>query len=228
MQPVRDASPAQSPRRGAGRPRALIFDFDGTLAELNIDFKTLGAEVEALARSMGFTGAWPAGYLLEQTAEAAVRLGDGFRARAGELIQRRELAAADRGALFPFTRGLLRSVQRLGLGAAVISRNCGAAIRRVFPQIDDQVRVFLPREAVSRPKPHPDHALAACAALGVAPGQAALVGDHPLDIQTARAAGCLPVGVASGRVSAGELARAGAVLTLPDAARLLESLYPSG
>ncbi len=212
-----------------GSLRALIFDFDGTLAELNIDFAAMRQTVEALARARGFAGPWPAaGYLLEQVAEVSARLGNGYGRQALELIEAVELEAAARGRLFAFTRPLLVQAQRAGLAVAIISRNCGPAIRRVFPDIERHCGVFAPREAVSRVKPDPGHPLTALAALGVGPEAAVLIGDHPVDIQTARAAGCRAVGVASGRVDRAGLLAAGADLALNDAANLLEALASRG
>ncbi|MBI5523317.1 MAG: HAD family hydrolase [Desulfarculus sp.] len=206
-------------------PRVLIFDFDGTLAELNIDFAAMRAEVEVLARGLGLAGPWPGqGYLLEQVEQVAGRLGDGFAQRAGQLIMERELAAARQGRLFAFTRPLLTQARARGYSLAIISRNCGAAIRLVFPQVDHACDVFLPREAVPQTKPHPGHPLEALKRLGLPPHEAALIGDHPIDMATALAAGCLPVGVASGRMGAENLRSAGAALVLPDASGLLQAL----
>lgn len=206
-------------------PRALIFDFDGTLAELNIDFAAMRAEVEVLARGLGLAGPWPGqGYLLEQVDLVAQRLGDGFARRAGQLIMERELAAARQGRLFAFTRELLAQARARGYGLAIISRNCGPAIRLVFPQVDQACDVFLPRETVAQTKPHPGHPLEALKRLGLPPREAALIGDHPTDLQAALAAGCLPVGVASGRVPMAQLWQAGAALVLPDASGLLQAL----
>ncbi len=203
---------------------ALVFDFDGTLAELNIDFAAMRVAAEALARGLGFAGPWPGGYLLEQVDEVAAALGNGFRARAQGLIMEAEMEAARRGRLFGFSRELLSQARARGYCLAVISRNCGPAIRQVFPQVDQMCDVFLPREAVARTKPDPAHPLAALARLGVPPARAAMIGDHPMDVTTALAAGCLAVGVASGRVGPEELKAAGAGLVLPDASGLLEAL----
>lgn len=211
------------------RLRALVFDFDGTLAELNIDFAAMRQAVEALARTRGFAAPWPAaGYLLEQVEVVASALGNGYGRQALELIEAVELEAAGRGRLFVFTRPLLARAEAAGLAVAIISRNCGPAIRRVFPDLAAHCRAFVPREAAPRVKPHPDHPLAALAALGVGPEAAVLIGDHPVDIQTARAAGCRAVGVASGRVDRDGLLAAGADLALNDAANLLEALADHG
>lgn len=203
--------------------RAVIFDFDGTLAELNIDFNAMRDDVAALAADMGHAGPLPDGYLLEQVAALTPALGQDFSRRAAELIMERELRAAENGRLFPFTRPLLAGLSGHGLLVAVISRNCGQAIRTLLPEAD-ALDAFLPRERAPRPKPHPDQVLAACAELGLAPGLALVVGDHPTDMQAARAAGCGPVGVLSGRTGPEELMAAGAQTVLPDAGELINML----
>jgi phosphoglycolate phosphatase len=204
---------------------ALIFDFDGTLAELTIDFVAMRDEVQALARARGYSRSWPdQGYLLEQVEAVALAMGDGFAARAHQAIIARELASAAQGRLFPFTLDLLGQARERGLKLAVISRNCGPAIRLVFPGIDQACDIFLPREAAPQLKPHPGHVTAALEGLGVAPERAAMVGDHPTDVAAALAAGCLAVGVASGRMSRDDLAQAGATLVLDNASTLLDNL----
>jgi phosphoglycolate phosphatase len=206
------------------RVDAIIFDFDGTLAELNIDFVRLREEIHRQAKRNGFSGPWPGGYLLEEVEVLAAELGDDFAGGAMETIQQAEMEAAARGRLFHYTRDLLVRARAQNYGLAVISRNCGPAIRLVFPEVDGNNVVFLPREAVKKPKPHPSHILAACLALRTSPARSAVVGDHPIDIAAALAAGCVAVGVASGRMSQEDLLAAGAALVLPDASSLLAGL----
>ncbi len=54
-------------------------------------------------------------------------------------------------------------------------------------------------------KPDPGMVLAFARALGVAPGRIAMVGDSPLDLMAARAAGAVAVAVLSGPAARGEL-----------------------
>lgn len=203
---------------------ALIFDFDGTLAELNLDFAALARSIEGMARREGLEGPWPEGFLLESLDEVGRILGPAFLERAMDFLVSREVAAAEQGRLFPFSRGLLASARERGVRLGVISRNCGPAIQRVFPEVEQECDVFLPRERVSHTKPDPRHITAALEAMKVPPSRAVVVGDHWMDVQTGLKAGCLTVGVASGRVPASELAQSGAQLVLPDASGLLVQL----
>ena len=207
------------------RIKGIIFDFDGTLAHLNIDFIAMREDVRALAKEMGYEKTWPTeSFLLEQIETVSDLIGNGFHDRAHALIQEREVRAARASALFPFTLQLLEDAAKNGLKLGVVSRNCRAAIETVFPGIKDYCAAFLPREEAPRPKPHPGQVLDACARLGLEPGQAAMVGDHPTDMMAGQAAGCCCIGVTSGRLGGSELKEAGAQIVLPDASKLLEAI----
>lgn len=65
-------------------------------------------------------------------------------------------------------------------------------------------------------KPHPAMLLAACDEAGVAPAEAAMIGDTTFDVEMAVAAGVVPVGVAWGYHADAALAAAGARWLAPD------------
>jgi phosphoglycolate phosphatase len=69
--------------------------------------------------------------------------------------------------------------------------------------LDGYFRVVVCGDTVARKKPDPEPVLAACARLGVSPGEALMIGDSANDVQAARAAGCpvwcVPYGYNEGR-----------------------------
>ncbi|MEW5721474.1 MAG: HAD family hydrolase [Thermodesulfobacteriota bacterium] len=208
--------------------RALVFDFDGTLARLEIDFVLMRRRVLEVALCFGIDESQFQGrYLLETMAAVRESLAAGDPAAAGRfetealaVVEDLEMEAAARGGLFPSTRPALRDLKESGYLLAVITRNFGRAVRTVFPDLPDFCSVFLPRETVPRVKPDPSHLLAALEALAVSSEQAIMVGDHPIDIETGRLAGTLTAGVASGRMSPNELAAAGADLVFDHVGQL--------
>lgn len=221
----------------SGPFEALVLDFDGTLAELNIDFTDMKRRLAALGEA--YLGDAPASDglpalewidrlagLIEQVEGRDTALEFGTRARF--LVMDMELAAARQGGLFPFARPALADLRARGLRTAIITRNCTAAVRIVFPDVRDAVDCFLAREDVTRPKPDPAHPAAALKALGVSPRRALMVGDHTLDIATGLAAGMAAAGVATGRIPEAELASAGALFTAPDLPALLARLAADG
>lgn len=208
---------------------AVVFDFDGTLAELNIDFPAVYLRIFELADRFGVDRSRVTKhYLIEQIDQMAGQLGDGagrdFSAAATKLVVDEELASAKSASLFPGTRGLLAALRARGLKTGLVTRNCEAAVRTVFPDVEELVDAFVPRERTARVKPDPAHLDRTLGLLSVAAGRAALVGDHPIDIESAIRSGMIPVGVTTGKVGADQLKEAGAVLVLASAEDLLEYL----
>ncbi len=214
-----------------GRIRAIVFDFDGTLAELHLDFSRMKREVDALAVELLPDAEmlplrvleWLEVLRAEVARRAPHRLAE-FVRRADGMIQDMEIDAARRGARFPFTRPMLEGLQRQGVKAAVITRNCEAAVRLVFPDVDRYCTVLLARGHVPKVKPDPDHLLRALEMMECGPEGALMVGDHPLDVETGKRAGVLTAGVSSGRVSSDELSRSGADWVAADCQGLMQQL----
>ena len=211
---------------------ALLFDFDGTLASLTIDFDRLRRKITALAEP--FLGEEPEPSelpVLEWLDELAAEirefdhaLGQEFHCRGRLVIQATELDAAREAELFSFTRPLLASLRACGVKTGILTRNSTAAVKVVFPDVLACCDALAAREDTPRVKPDPAHALALLSRLGVSPECALLVGDHPLDIKTARAAGLLSAAVASGHSTREALAAAGPDYLAADCAELLSAL----
>lgn len=211
---------------------SFIFDFDGTLAELRLNFAEMKLRLNLLAESYSAPAppAPPAPFLpvLEWLAwlDGSIResggLADGFRREALRLISAMELEAARNGALFPFTRPLLKMLAAKGAKTAIITRNSEAAVRLVFPDISDFCPAFFSRDHVTSPKPDPAHIIHALEFVRADLRTAIMIGDHPMDIQTGKAAGIMTAGVCSGGSSRDELAMAGADWVADDCQKLIE------
>ncbi len=217
---------ARSPLNGIA---ALVFDFDGTLAELNIDFPSLYVRLFELADRYGVDrSAVSEGYLIElideMTAQLRNRRGAQFYAEATKLVVDEEVASAKKASLFPGTRDLLSSLRRRAILVGLVTRNCEAAVKTVFPDVEDLVDVFVPRERAPYVKPNPAHLAKTLSLLGVPADRAAMVGDHPIDIESGLTAGMIPVGVTTGKIGREELLAAGAALVLESADELMEYL----
>ncbi|SMC27701.1 phosphoglycolate phosphatase [Desulfacinum hydrothermale DSM 13146] len=211
--------------------QALVFDFDGTLAELHLDFSIMKERIAVLAETHLHRRPAPASMPALEWIEHLTRempgangAGEAFRREALELVVDMEMEAAQRGKLFPYTRSILRDLQAWGVPAAIITRNCSRAVRHVFPDIHRLCPCFLARDHVDKVKPHPEHLKKALSRLGVESARALMVGDHPLDIETGRRAGTLTAAVATGRVGTDELKAAGPHWVFRDCATLWQEL----
>jgi phosphoglycolate phosphatase len=177
----------------ARHPRAVIFDFDGTLAD---SYAAIAASVnhvrahhglpplsEAQVRRHVGRGA---AYLLEQTVPGA-RMPDDL-----ELYRAHHPSVLRSGThLLPAVADTLTALRVAGIRLGVCSNKSRAFTNELLdilglaPLID----VVLGPEDVARPKPAPDMLVAALRRLKVAPAEALYVGDMTVDIDTARGAG---------------------------------------
>lgn len=213
----------------------FVFDFDGTLAVLNIDFVGLKRTVVAMAKAFDVFIEdkildLP---LLELISALESRIPSSrdfniFKISALRLIKDAEIKAAKKGKLFHFTKPLLNKLKRLGFFTAIITRNCDTAVRIVFPDIEHYCHVFLPRESVKRVKPHPEHINAALTKFGKSKDSCLIIGDHPLDIVAGCEVGIMTAGVGSGRITEVKLKEAGADFVAPDCLELFRRLQREG
>jgi phosphoglycolate phosphatase len=205
-----------------GPIRGIVFDFDGTLTELTLDFGHLRKEVEEVARayiSDDFIRRLDGLYIIEMIYEIEGELGgrgNVFRKEAFRRLCEAEIRAADGKEVFPYTRDVLRSLQEKGIKIGIMTRNCIGALRKAFHDIDDYVQAVVTRDDVPQVKPNPGHAAAVLARIGVEANEAVLVGDHPTDILVGIALNVRTVGVLTGRTGRDELQKTGAHCIIND------------
>jgi phosphoglycolate phosphatase len=205
--------------------KAVVFDFDGTLARLNIDFSVMRSSIRKLMTDFQIpVGEFADLHILEMIDAGGVYLNEwrpadaaAFRSRALELVTRMEIEAANEGALLDGTRMLLAELASWSIRTGVVTRNCRMAVLKVFPDIAHHCQVFLAREDTEHIKPHPEHLLSALRALGVVPAEAIMVGDHPLDILLGRETGTFTIGVLTGHSGREDLRSANADLIIDKA-----------
>jgi phosphoglycolate phosphatase len=205
--------------------KAIVFDFDGTLARLNIDFSVMRSSIRNLMSDFQIpVGVITDLHILEMIDAGGVYLNElrpadaaVFRSRAHELVTRMEIEAADEGALLDGTRMLLAELAGRSIRTGVVTRNCRIAVLKVFPDIARHCQAFLTREDTEHVKPHPEHLRSALRALGVVPAEAIMVGDHPLDILLGRETGTYTVGVLTGHSGREDLRSANADLIIDKA-----------
>ncbi|HOU76514.1 MAG TPA: HAD family hydrolase [Syntrophales bacterium] len=215
--------------------KAIVFDFDGTIARLTIDFAAMRRRVLAHLQSLAIA---PEGlghlYVLEMIAAGKQEVSkylpgyeDDYERQAMSLIRLMEVAAAKRGSLFPGIRTLFSTLKVRGVRTGIVTRNCREAVGVVFPDIGVFVDCVLTRDDTPHVKPHPGHLKEVLAALALPPREAAMVGDHRMDMTLAKEVGVFAVGVLTGHDTAVELTQAGADLILP-AASALTGIFAGG
>ncbi|MFZ5916910.1 MAG: HAD family hydrolase [Chloroflexota bacterium] len=191
-------------RNWLARLDAVVFDLDGTLVQLTIDFRQMRSEVYGLAERYGVVvderrrQALALEFVAETTAELrrqSLQLAERFHTQAHAAIEAIELAAARQAGLFAGVPELLNWLHQRGLRLGVITRNCRLAAGAALASLEPLMGVILTRDDVPAVKPHPVHLGRALEVLGVSGGRTLVVGDHPLDVVTGKAAGAYTAGV---------------------------------
>ena len=173
--------------------RAVLFDFDGTLAD---SYAAITASVNHVRAAHGLpplpeqevrrhVGRGP-DHLLRHTVPGGDVADDVARYRAHHPSVMRPGTH-----LLPGTAEAVAAARASGRRVGVCSNKPGGFTRDLLKYLGlaEHVDLVLGPEDVARPKPAPDMLVQALARLGLAAGQALYVGDMTVDVQTARAAG---------------------------------------
>jgi len=209
---------------------AVIFDFDGTLAETNIDFALMRQRVLDLAREWGLSDHLDAKRYILEIVDQSLELLDHpaekarFRTAAEQAMQEVELLSTTVAVPFPGVVETLAQLQRCGRRVGIITRNCRAGVASVMERHPLAHEVLLTRDDVELVKPDPAHLHEALEALEVEPDAALMVGDHITDIEVGHAAGTWTAGVLTAKTTAEEFEEAGAHMLLPSAAYVADVL----
>jgi phosphoglycolate phosphatase len=211
----------------------VIFDLDGTL------LNTLDDLADSCNRQLGRYGysAHPVdayryfvGNGARKIVERALPPSDEAQARADEFL--RDFVADYSAHCFEKTRpyeGILELLENLherGLPMAVLSNKPDAETRKVVSRYfgDDLFEhSYGQREGIPH-KPDPAGVIPILSGLGLKPEETAFVGDTWIDMRTAAASGCVPVGVLWGFRDRAELEENGARLLAATPAELFTVL----
>lgn len=209
----------------------VIFDLDGTLIDSRVDIaRAMNAALAALGHPtrpepeiFGFIGRGVR-WLVERSLPEQARAGlDGAVAAFRAEYERRDV---DVTRPFPGIPEALDALAARAARCAVLTNKPGDAARRVLGRLGLEARFALVLGGGDVPeKPDPRGLGAACARLGVPPPGAWYVGDLPLDVEVARAAGCraAAAGWGYGEPAALERARPDRTLAAPmELSRLLD------
>ena len=108
--------------------------------------------------------------------------------------------AREEGRLLPGAREALDQAQGLGFALGLVTSGSRGRVLRELEDLSirSRFRVVICGEDVQQRKPHPEGLVKAVRDLGLSPVECAYVGDSPEDVEMARAAGVLSVGIPGG------------------------------
>lgn len=160
---------------------AVIYDLDGTLVRLAVDWVALEAEIERVLQDANVESASLDAWDLLDAAE---------KAGVGDEVESL-IAAAERDGARESVRLSLADTIDTRLPIGVCSLNCEAACRIALEThgLATHVDTVIGRDSVAERKPAPEPLLAVVESLGVSPERTLFVGDSVGDEEAATRAG---------------------------------------
>jgi len=179
---------------------AVLFDLDRTLVDLQsfTDYSAARRDATSLIEGFDDLEVPPTDWSADTVASMALLVacaGTPHWQRVSDAIERHERAAIPRSVAMPGALEAWALSADLPRAVVTLLPEATARATLAWHGIDTGGVVVVGRRADQRPKPAPDGLLAACAALGVDPAGAVMVGDSSWDREAAAAAGCAFVGV---------------------------------
>ncbi len=151
----------------------FIFDLDGTLIELNLDF-------DAIRRAVGVRDI----YILE----SILRLDEKEMQEKLEILKDFEIRSALTAKLMPYAKEALRLLEDLGLKKGIVTRNCRESVEVVIERFGLDFDFIITRDD-AEPKPSPEPILLALKLTKSEPRRAIVIGDYKFDLMAGRKAG---------------------------------------
>ena len=185
--------------------KAIIFDFDGTLTELTLDFGFLKEEIIKVALQyapVDIVRSSEDHFIIEMIYRIAKLMetqGPEFQKEAFNRLTSLELEASKGKDVYSYTRTVLAGLKKKNIKAGIITRTSRKVLRQVFPDMNGYVHTAVTREDIRELKPNPAHVIEALRFLGTLSDETMVVGDHPTDIQAGSALNMKTAGVLTGR-----------------------------
>ena len=210
--------------------KVIIFDFDGTLCDTRSNIIiAFRATMEHLGLEMRD----------EETCGATIglTLRDGFKSMYPEFddakidycvetyrqifAERRKELMPD---LFPGVKETLEALRKRGYRMTIATSRLTDSLMLFMRHhgIDHYFEYAVGSDSVTHHKPHPEPALKTLPALNIAPSEAIMVGDMPVDIAMAHNAGIRAIGVDYGNATREELEAAEADWIVDSITKILE------
>ena len=216
-----------------GRPDAVLFDLDGTLADTARDLAyALNETLRHYGRpALPFDRIRP---VVSHGGIALIRLGFGMRPEDPGFEERRQFLLdvyeknlCRETRLFPGMGEVLEELESGRLPWGIVTNKPAWLTDPLIDamQLDHRAGCVISGDTCSQRKPHPEPLLHACQLLGCRPERTWYVGDAGRDIEAGRAAGCLTIGALYGYLHPDDPPSAwGSDMTVDTPEQLLELL----
>jgi len=203
--------------------KAVVFDFDGTIVNFNLDYKTARAEVIEYLGTQGFPRSQlslnESVFDMLKKVEISMRNNgktqkefSNIRKTVLALLEKYEIESASSTSLVPGILETLKALKKMKLKLALFTVNSKKSINYILDtfRLKSFFDAVVTRDSVPTVKPNPVHLETALKKFKVKPAEAVVVGDSVWDMKSAQELNVFAIGVTFGVSSPEELTQAGA------------------
>ena len=180
--------------------KGVIFDFDGTIVELSIDFKKIKEKIlnEAKKRKLKIPRKnYPILELLEKIKKLNKEEGEEFYLIGHKILREEEIKACEKTNPKEGAVELLKRLKENGIKVGIITRNCKDVVYNVVNKFNIPYDVILTRDDVEKVKPDPLHIKKILEKLNLKKKDVLIVGDHPFDVRCGKKLNLITCGILS-------------------------------
>ncbi|MCK4649490.1 HAD-IA family hydrolase [bacterium] len=208
----------------------VLFDFDGTLVQLNLNFPEIYREVYSIVKRYDIDPTLYQDFFLIELVETITQelkkhnpgKAEKFNREAEGFLRGREIAAAKEAEVIPGACQTLKRLKERGIRIGIVTRNCKEAVRIGLGKNDFIYDLLLTRDDIRPVKPEPHSLEKALQVLRGKPEGTIMVGDHPIDIRAGKKVGVKTVAVLSGKKAKEDFKEFEPDLIIPTVSNLLE------
>jgi len=168
----------------------VIFDFDGTIAHLKVDWESLKRELNVhFKRFYDFDSDFAS--LYQEIDRLSGLLGEKAREEALAIIEKYEVRGVENLGIIPETVKLMEKLKDKGIKLALFSSNTRKAVEMALMKIDKLgfFESIVTIEDVSKNKPDPEGLIKILRACKVSESGALFIGDRQRDLEAGKRAG---------------------------------------
>ncbi|HOK56768.1 MAG TPA: HAD-IA family hydrolase [bacterium] len=179
--------------------KGVIFDFDGTLVFLSIDFKKIKEKILKEAEKLNLkipSENLPILELLEKIKKLNGEKGEKFYSLGHRILKTEEIKASEKTYPKKGVMDLLVKLKEKGIKIGIITRNCREVVEKVVDRFSIPYDIILTRDDVKKYKPDPLHIKECLKKMGLQKNEVILVGDHFLDVRCGKKLNILSIGIA--------------------------------
>ncbi|MCM8818369.1 MAG: HAD-IA family hydrolase [Candidatus Omnitrophica bacterium] len=199
--------------------KGVIFDFDGTLVNSEIDFKKIKEKIlnEAVKENLKIPSEQlPILELIEKIKNFNKKKGRDFYIKAHKILKEEEIKSAVKTKPKKDVLKVLNNLRENKIKIGIITRNCKEVVINVIKKFSIPFDVVLTRDDVYKVKPEPYHIKKCLVKLGLKKNEVILVGDHFFDIKAAKRLNIKSIGVLSEYIKEEDFLKEGADFVLEE------------